>query len=70
MQVCNERLRRKIQHANGKTEYDWLSKDPHDFLDCLAMCHAIAENQGLTQKLVAPIPRVVRATRRRRVRIV
>ena len=70
VQVCNERLRRRIEHANGKTEYDWLSKDPHDFLDCLAMCHAIAENQGLSQKLVTPVPRIRRAAIRRRVRVV
>ena len=46
--VCNERIKWKKALSNGKTEYSWISKEPHDFLDCLAMCRAIAESEGLS----------------------
>ena len=46
--VCNERIKWKKALSNGRTEYSWISKEPHDFLDCLAMCRAIAESEGLS----------------------
>lgn len=68
-QVCNEKLKWKKVKADGRDEYHWVTKDPHDFVDCLAMCRAIAENQGLSRTLVTPVPGR-RLAKRRRVRVV
>ena len=45
-QLTNETLQFKRQTAKG-TEYHWKSRDPHDYLDCMAYCFACAENQGI-----------------------
>ena len=47
-QTCNERIKWKKTLSSGKTDYCWISKEPHDYLDCLAMSRAIAESQGLS----------------------
>lgn len=47
IQVCNERLR-FVQHRAGRDFYTWATKEPHDYLDCMAMCHAVAASQGMT----------------------
>jgi hypothetical protein len=51
-QLCMERLKWKKTTSDGRSVYNWASKDPHDFLDACAMCRAIAENQGLSQIMV------------------
>lgn len=54
-QVCNEQLRWKKTKGDGRIEYNWKSKEPHDYLDCLAMMRAIAEHEGLsTVQITAP----------------
>ena len=47
-QVCNEQLRWKKSKGDGRIEYNWRSKEPHDYLDTLAMVRAIAEHEGLS----------------------
>ena len=69
IQIANERLVSKRDRADGRAEYTWKTKEPHDYGDCVAMCYAIAASQGLTSGTSAPRPRQpVHA--RRRVRIV
>ena len=50
-QICNERIRWKKTKADGRVEYSWKSKEPHDYLDTCAMCHAIATHEGLSPVL-------------------
>ena len=47
-QVCNERIRNVRHLSDGRDEYEWISKEPHDFLDASAMCDAIAGSYGLS----------------------
>ena len=47
-QVCNETLKWKKSKADGRVEYHWKSKDPHDYLDCMSMCFGIACFQGVS----------------------
>lgn len=47
-QVCNERIRHVRHLSDGRDEYEWISKEPHDFLDASAMCDAIAGSYGLS----------------------
>lgn len=48
LQICNEKLL-SVQHKqNGQDIYSWKSKEPHDFLDTMAMCYAVAAQQGLS----------------------
>ena len=52
IQVANERLKEKtkIRGSNGQErwKYEWKTKEPHDYGDCLAMSRALAANEGLT----------------------
>lgn len=50
IQVCNEKLR-FVQHKSGRDIYSWASKEPHDYLDCMSMCYAVAASQGLSGSL-------------------
>ena len=45
VQVANESI--MSISADGK-KYEWKSKDPHDYLDCLGMCYAIAGHFGIS----------------------
>ena len=51
-QVANERLKEKtkLKGSNGEErwKYEWKTKEPHDYGDCLAMSRALAANEGLT----------------------
>lgn len=47
LQVCNERLISKRTKA-GRDTYRWKTKEPHDYLDTLSMCYAVASSQGLS----------------------
>ena len=48
LQFCNERLLTVGRMSNGKSQYTWKSKDPHDYLDCMSMCYAVAASQGIS----------------------
>lgn len=50
IQVCNEKLR-FVQHKAGRDIYSWTSKEPHDYLDVMSMCYAVAASQGLSGQL-------------------
>lgn len=47
-QVCNEKLQWKKTKSNGVIEYHWKSKEPHDFLDTMAMSRALSAHEGLS----------------------
>lgn len=47
IQVCNEKLR-FVQHKAGRDIYNWATKEPHDYLDCMSMCYAVAASQGVS----------------------
>lgn len=48
MQVTNEKLI-AIKHCqNGKDLYIWKTREPHDYLDCMAMCFAAAGSWGMS----------------------
>lgn len=60
VQITNERLKSKVSLGNGHTLYTWQTFEPHDYLDCVAMCYAIAASQGLNAlSTIAPVRRVV-----------
>ena len=68
IQVCNEKLR-FVQHKAGRDVYSWTTKEPHDYLDVMSMCWAVAASQGLSGQ--QPANTVQPAFRRkRRVKIV
>ena len=46
-QVAREKMKTKRQLADGRTEYTWDERDPHDFGDCLTMCYAVAASEGI-----------------------
>lgn len=46
IQVCNEKLI-SMQHKAGRDIYHWKSMEPHDYLDCMSMCYAVAASQGI-----------------------
>lgn len=68
IQVSNEKLVAKRERPDGRYEYIWKTRDPHDYGDCMAMCYAIAANQGISGG--NPGVSCVRRPVRRRVRIV
>lgn len=47
IQACNEKLR-FVQHKAGRDIYSWNTKEPHDYLDVLSMCYAVAASQGMS----------------------
>ena len=53
-QICNEKIKLKKTKSDGRVEYFWKSKEPHDYLDVLAMCRAIAEHEGMNTKVIPP----------------
>jgi hypothetical protein len=48
IQVCNEKLLYVKHRQDGRNEYKWKSQEPHDYLDCMSMCYAVATSQGLS----------------------
>lgn len=46
-QFCNERLQYIRHKGDGRDEYHWQSKDPHDYLDSTAQAFAICGSQGI-----------------------
>ena len=53
-QICNEKIKYKKTKSDGRIEYCWKSKEPHDYLDAAAMCRAIAEHEGMNTKVIPP----------------
>ena len=51
-QIANERLKSKtkIRGKDGRDcyAYKWISKNPHDYGDCVAMCYALAGADNIT----------------------
>lgn len=71
VQVANEQLVAKKERADGRVEYTWRTREPHDFGDCMAMCYALAASQGISGGASGVVGATVRAKKaRRRVRIV
>lgn len=46
-QFCNERLLYIKALPNGRSQYAWKSKEPHDYLDATAQAFAVAASNGL-----------------------
>lgn len=70
IQVSNERLISKRDRADGRAEYRWKTREPHDYGDCIAMCYAIAASQGLSANTGMAVATRKGAIVRRRPRIV
>lgn len=47
IQVCNEKLI-SVHRRSGRDVYSWKSREPHDYLDCMSMCFAVAASQGIS----------------------
>lgn len=43
-QVCNEKLLGVRHRQDGRNEYTWRTAEPHDYLDCMSMCWAVASS--------------------------
>lgn len=70
IQVCNEKLR-FVQHKAGRDIYNWATKEPHDYLDCMSMCYAVAASQGVSgQFSVATTPICQTIKKRPKIKIV
>lgn len=54
IQVCNEKLI-SMQHKAGRDIYHWKSMEPHDYLDDMSMCYAVAASQGINGTNVVSI---------------
>lgn len=50
MQVCNEKLKYISHKKDGRDFYTWKTKEPHDFLDVLSMCFAVAMQAGMSSQ--------------------
>ena len=50
IQVTNEHIKFIKHRQDGRDEYFWTSKEPHDYLDTMSMCYAIAASQGLSSR--------------------
>lgn len=48
MQLCNEKILFVKHRQDGRNEYKWKSQEPHDYLDCMSMCFAVATSQGIS----------------------
>ena len=48
IQFCNEKLKFVKHCQNGKDQYFFNTKEPHDYLDCMSMCYAVAATQGIS----------------------
>lgn len=75
IQLCNEKLKFIKHHQNGKDEYFFKTKEPHDYLDCMSMCFAIAATQGISgtnikRHVAAAVPSRQVVKRKPRVKII
>lgn len=52
-QATNERLKLIKKTADGRLMYFWTSREPHDYLDAMAMCFAIAGSQGISGQITS-----------------
>ena len=48
IQVTNEHIKYIKHKQDGRDEYYWTSKEPHDYLDTMSMCYATAASQGIS----------------------
>ena len=48
IQVCNEKLLYVKHSQDGRNHYNWKTQEPHDYLDCMSMCYAVAASQGIS----------------------
>ena len=70
IQIANERLISKRARPDGRDEYRWKTREPHDYGDCVAMCYAIAASQGLGASATPAKTGTPKRVVRRRPRIV
>ena len=48
IQACNEKLLFVKHMPDGRNRYEWKTSEPHDALDCMSMCYAVAASQGIS----------------------
>lgn len=48
MQICNEKILYVKHRQDGRNEYKWKTQEPHDYLDTMSMCFAVAASQGIS----------------------
>lgn len=48
IQICNEKLLFVKHSQDGRNHYNWKTQEPHDYLDCMSMCYAVASSQGIS----------------------
>lgn len=70
VQFTNERLESTRRRADNRLEYKWKSMDPHDILDTMAMCYAIAASKGYTGGISRMAPVAVAPRQKRRMKYV
>lgn len=51
IQVCNEKLLYVKHSQDGRNHYSWKTVEPHDYLDCMSMCFAVATSQGVSSSI-------------------
>lgn len=56
IQICNEKIKFIKHLPNGKYQYYFVTKEPHDYLDTMSMCFAVAASQGISGTNVHSIP--------------
>lgn len=71
VQCTNERLKAVRRGPTGKDVYSWASREPHDYLDCMAMSYAIAGSQGISgqaqpKHVKPPAKRIPQGLKKRR----
>ena len=61
---------RDRHRSDGRSEYFWTTKEPHDYLDTMAMCFAIASSQGLSGNSIGNVARRPKFVAKKKIRIV
>lgn len=51
IQICNEKLLFVKHNPDGRNFYTWKTMEPHDYLDCMSMCFAVASSQGISSSV-------------------
>lgn len=51
IQICNEKLLFVKHNPDGRNFYNWKTMEPHDYLDCMSMCFAVASSQGISSSV-------------------
>lgn len=67
IQLTNEKLIKTFENSQGRTQYQWESKEPHDYLDSTAQGMALAAFCGVGAQAATSAPRRRPVVRRARI---